>query len=695
MSHYIVTVKDSEGGVIKTSGYMPLTDGTGRFQVTNLVTGTYTIDVSGYIQTGESSYSLIATGTETAAVSAAVENSVVIEIDTFDDAYTGNITVGITMPVDVVINNTVTGTLSWTLAAIGNDELSFTGSETLSGTALEDGVHTLVIDDGNIPAGRYLLTVTLDNGTPYSSVEAVIAYPGLPSTGTLSLDSRKPADYSFTVTDMVGGELAVNGEGEYVAETGSFVVTLEKGLSGTETAIWYVDGEETTVAGEGNAYTISGLDGGRHIVVLVVYDTALESAVGSLTMAVDVQGTIGIEEGAKFINYASNIYDNNNVSELGLEVMYNPFVYVDEDNYISSVSSDNTQKVEILRNIVEMIASSAIYIGPVTDEVVVQNWTTINQMLFGFRISHLLNEHELYIRMDTNLTEDEIDYFMLQGSIVGGSYNNATMALTLEYNNGVLSTTTENKLAPIEVNLDCMQIMMIYGLPLVLSSKPLPDYTDMVINNLVVVDLDENRAYFNEKGLNDNHEIKEYLDGLKYEDFTAPDRVTMTVPRNLINDIKYGSEDLPGVIATGTADNMVTSLGSSVGMSNIPAPEVNGIVGTIEPKSYYTQSLNAMLLAYSDDKNISELPFNHKFYLSFDTDLSTSSSLLITASLTLNPFADASQYQLIFNKASSPNGRERFSLIGSALDIDGCETGWGWIILCYIVHHRFLLLVVY
>ena len=306
MSHYTVTVKDGEGGVIKTSGYMPLSDGTGRFQVTNLVTGTYTIDVSGYIQTGESSYSLIATGTETAAVSAAMENSVVIEIDTFDDAYTGDITVDITMPVDVVISNTVTGTLSWTLAAIGNDELSFTGSETLSGTALEDGVYTLVIGDGNIPAGRYLLTVTLDNGTPYSSVEAVVAYPGLPSTGTLSLDSRKPADYSFTVTDMIGGELAVNGEGEYVAETGTFVVTLSEGLSETEKAIWYVDGEESVVQkGEGNAYTITGLDGGRHIVVLVVYDTAQESAVGSLTIAVEVQGELTIEEPPHFL-YTDN-----------------------------------------------------------------------------------------------------------------------------------------------------------------------------------------------------------------------------------------------------------------------------------------------------------------------------------------------------------------------------------------------------
>ena len=305
MSHYVVTVKDSEGGVLKTSGYMPLTDGTGRFQVTNLVTGTYTIDVSGYIQTGESSYSLIATGTETASVSAAVENNVVIEIDTFDDAYTGDITVGITMPVDVVVNNTVTGTLSWALAAIGNDALSFTGSETLSGTALEDGVYTLVVDNGNIPAGRYLLTVTLDNGTPYSSVEVVVAYPGLPSTGTLSLDSRKPADYSFTVTDMIGGKLSVNGEGEYVAETGSFVVTLEKGLSGTETAIWYVDGEETTVAGERNAYTITGLEGGRHIVVLVVYDTAQESAVGSLTIAVEVQGELTIEVPSHFL-YTDN-----------------------------------------------------------------------------------------------------------------------------------------------------------------------------------------------------------------------------------------------------------------------------------------------------------------------------------------------------------------------------------------------------
>ena len=184
MSHYTVVVKDSGGASVGTSDYMELENGEGRFEVTNLVTGTYTIDVSGYIKTGETAYTLIATGTEKATVGASYANDLVVAIDTFDDAYTGDMTVELVMPIDAVENGTITGELSWTLVSVDDSSLSFTGSETLTAAALDDGKYTLTIADKNVPGGRYLLTATFDNGSDYSGIDAVIAYPGLPSTGT-------------------------------------------------------------------------------------------------------------------------------------------------------------------------------------------------------------------------------------------------------------------------------------------------------------------------------------------------------------------------------------------------------------------------------------------------------------------------------------------------------------------------------
>ena len=70
MSHYTVVVKDSGGEMVGTSGYMALENGEGRFEVTNLLTGSYTVAVSGYILTAADEYTLIATGAETATVNA-------------------------------------------------------------------------------------------------------------------------------------------------------------------------------------------------------------------------------------------------------------------------------------------------------------------------------------------------------------------------------------------------------------------------------------------------------------------------------------------------------------------------------------------------------------------------------------------------------------------------------------------------
>lgn len=290
MSHYTVVVKDSGGASVGTSDYMELENGSGRFEVTNLVTGTYTVDVSGYIKTGESAYTLIATGTEKATVGASYANDLVVAIDTFDDDYTGDMTVSLVMPIDAVVNGAITGELSWTLVSVDDSSLSFTGSETLTVAALDDGKYTLSIADKNVPGGRYLLTVTFDNGSDYSGIDAVIAYPGLPSSGTINLDSRKPSTYEFTVTDKIGNALSVTADGEYSTDEDSFNVTFTSPLASTEKVIFLVDG--VVVDGEeaeSGVYMIGALDEGRRHVVAIVYDTELKAAVGSVTFVVNVE----------------------------------------------------------------------------------------------------------------------------------------------------------------------------------------------------------------------------------------------------------------------------------------------------------------------------------------------------------------------------------------------------------------------
>ena len=295
MSHYTVVVKDSGGASVGTSDYMALENGEGRFEVTDLVTGTYTVDVSGYIKTGETAYTLIATGTEKATVGTSYANDLVVAIDTFDDAYTGDITVSLVMPIDAVVDGTITGDLSWTLVSVDDSGVSFTGSETLTAAALDDGKHTLTIADRNVPGGRYLLTVTFDNGSDYSGIDAVIAYPGLPSSGTINLDSRKPSTYEFTVTDKIGNALSVSADGEYSTDEDTFNVTFTSPLASTEKVIFLVDG--VVVDGEeaeSGVYMIGALDAGRRHVVAIVYDTELKSAVGSASFVMNIEAESGI-----------------------------------------------------------------------------------------------------------------------------------------------------------------------------------------------------------------------------------------------------------------------------------------------------------------------------------------------------------------------------------------------------------------
>ena len=234
MSHYTIEVYDEEDErVARTADKLPFTGGSGRFTVPGLITGTYRIEAEGYIQTGADEYIPIASGTAEATVSPASSGAVSIAIDSFDDE-PGSASVSVVLPADASAGGLYTGTVSYSAMLLGSGEAEpIEGSVHLSG----ETSCTLAID--SIPAGRYVLKVTFAcDGDTYDAADALLVFPGLHSEGTVDLDIRDPYDFGFTVTDGIGGEIAIgNDGGKYTSENGEVEIALDRPLSATETIL--------------------------------------------------------------------------------------------------------------------------------------------------------------------------------------------------------------------------------------------------------------------------------------------------------------------------------------------------------------------------------------------------------------------------------------------------------------------------
>lgn len=316
MSHYSIQVLDSKQSLVKeTDSPFALTDGEGEFVVSGLVTGTYTINATGYIYNG-TDYMPIATGTATEYLGPSIDKDVIIAIDDFVDGYVESIIVDLVMPIDCIVGNAITGTLNWTISGLDEAEV-FSGEETLTAEALTDGKYTLLLDE-DLPGGRYLLTVSFTDAQNdvYTGVDALIAYPGLPAAGAINIDSRKPFDKPFTVTDGIGEELVVGiNDGEYSSADGTFVVTFTTSLEANQVPIFTVDGVYQAVEALDGSYTLTGLQRGVRNVSIIVYDTQKKAEAGSLVFTVNVisKPTIKPEEKPVTVSY----YDLAKNLELG------------------------------------------------------------------------------------------------------------------------------------------------------------------------------------------------------------------------------------------------------------------------------------------------------------------------------------------------------------------------------------------
>lgn len=303
MSHYGVTLKNAEGETLKsTETPMLLYGSSGSFTITGLVSGTYTVDATGYIKTGET-YTAIATGTTGSfQLNPSSATTKTIAIDTWAAGNASSVTVDIVMPTDVITGNTATGTLTYALNRVEDNSSVITEkSIQLSSQALTDGKYTLTIPE-TIAPGRYVLiagfTASGDD-YKYMGAQAMLVYPNLPVTGTLSLDSNLAFESGFTVEDGIGGAIEVSGDGTYASDTDTVSIVLSKALDTGCSIVWYVDGVELAEGDysvSGTTYTFTGLATGKRNIVGIMWDEGKKASIGALCINVEVRKTPVIEE---------------------------------------------------------------------------------------------------------------------------------------------------------------------------------------------------------------------------------------------------------------------------------------------------------------------------------------------------------------------------------------------------------------
>ena len=291
MTHYGISLKDASGAELKaTDTPMPFYGDTGSFTITRLVSGSYTIDATGYVKNADG-YTAIAAGTTGKFDLTPTTNETKdIMIDTWEEGNAESVSIEVTLPSDVLTGGTGEGTLTYRLTDVNDTDVIAEKSVSVAAGSVQDGKYTLTIPESVAP-GRYVLIVGF-TGTgsekAYKAASAMLVYPNLPVTGSISLDSQSAFDGSFTVTNGLGDIIKVDGKGEYQAESGTIVVTLTKALGENEAVKWYVDGIAASPANEGLKYTFTGIEAGKRTIVGVVYNTETDAAVGEIAINVSM-----------------------------------------------------------------------------------------------------------------------------------------------------------------------------------------------------------------------------------------------------------------------------------------------------------------------------------------------------------------------------------------------------------------------
>lgn len=312
--------------LVKASDYLDSSNT--KFQITNVTTGYYSFYVEGYIkQNGAGDSNLtsdnfyrIASGKQENKYISPTAAEITVEVDTFTTGVkSGNITVDLTLPVDLINTSgespVLEGDITWSIRKV--NDLSTDLGTGYSGTVTDDTVNA-AIDSASVSGeyhytltipgvdpGMYVLTVTATDNVgeakrgAYGNADSLRLLPGLPATGELSLDSLKPSSYEFSVIDKIGSEIEVTvteTDKVYEIDGGDEItISLSKALATNQVALWYVDGVAASPTTSDNTnYLFADLASGIRNITGVVYDSTLKAAVGSVSVRVDVPRTVTI-----------------------------------------------------------------------------------------------------------------------------------------------------------------------------------------------------------------------------------------------------------------------------------------------------------------------------------------------------------------------------------------------------------------
>ena len=128
ITHYTIGVKAADGSVLLSpSLYLP--SSAPSYMLNNVISGTYTFTVAGYIEMTDGSYTKIAESSETIAVSPS-NHEVEVVLDDFVTGVSKTLTIDVILPQDFTGNGSYSGTLSWEI----RDGVGLTGAVADSGT---------------------------------------------------------------------------------------------------------------------------------------------------------------------------------------------------------------------------------------------------------------------------------------------------------------------------------------------------------------------------------------------------------------------------------------------------------------------------------------------------------------------------------------------------------------------------------
>ena len=270
----------------------------------------YTIEAEALVDvSGNGDYIAVAAGSAGPLVFSGIDQDVEIGISELYEGAgyeSGPVSAEIVLPFALAPEGTGFS-VSWRVEDMAGAIVASSGDKPIIGEAFASGRYILDISpDEALMQGSYMLFVSISgegkhSGIEASGAEAMRLLPGLPAHGTIHLESADPSDFTFAISDLVGGDIPVeSSDGSYVLSSADGTIKLE-GLIDGYSVRWYVDGKDasgifTMDSQEYSLFHFSGLPGGTHTVIAVITDSATSHGIGSVMFTAVVPGSPSVSE---------------------------------------------------------------------------------------------------------------------------------------------------------------------------------------------------------------------------------------------------------------------------------------------------------------------------------------------------------------------------------------------------------------